>query len=188
MRQLSKGTVAARLVTFATAIVSGFAAHATQIVPTGVEYTNDTIEQGGKLQACIVDTGIISPPAPEIVNFQLLVIDGNSAFKVTAGDLDWAKKSSVAKRISDANFFTGQFNHPGAFKKSITLEGQLVGVLTDFSLNRDFFSAFFGGLYSIQFKRTDIEAPRIYEIQQAPGADIRQTFQKCIRSMRDSLK
>ena len=38
---------------------------AAQIIPTGVEYTNDTIEQGGQLQACIVTTAIISPPAPE---------------------------------------------------------------------------------------------------------------------------
>jgi len=56
-----------RLVTFTFAILFPVLAHAAQVIPTGVEYTNDTIEQGGKLAACIVTTAIISPPAPEIV-------------------------------------------------------------------------------------------------------------------------
>jgi hypothetical protein len=102
-------------------MVPSLAALAAQIIPTGVEYTNDTIEQGSELRACIVTTAIISPPAPEIVNFQLLVVLGRPGFKVTVGDVDWAKQSSTAKRISDANFSTAQFNHPNAFTKKLRL-------------------------------------------------------------------
>jgi hypothetical protein len=92
-------------------------AHAAGVTPSGVEYTNDTVEQGGKLIACIVTTDIISPPAPEIMNFQVLVIGGTHAFKVTVGDVDRTNGSGVAKRISAADFSTAQFNHPNAFKK-----------------------------------------------------------------------
>jgi hypothetical protein len=53
------------LVTLTFAMLFPVLAHATQVSPSGVEYTNDTIEQGGKLAACIVTTAIISPPAPE---------------------------------------------------------------------------------------------------------------------------
>ena len=49
-------------------LVVPLAANATQIVPGGVEYSNDKIGQNGKIQACIVTAAIISPPAPEIVN------------------------------------------------------------------------------------------------------------------------
>jgi hypothetical protein len=95
-----------RLVTFTFAMLFPVLAHAAQVIPTGVEYTNDTIEQGGKLAACIVTTAIISPPAPEIVNFQFLVVGGTHAFKVAAGDVDWTKGAGVAKRISAADFST----------------------------------------------------------------------------------
>jgi hypothetical protein len=87
------------LVTLTFAMLFPVLAHATQVSPSGIEYTNDTIEQGGKLAACIVTTAIISPPAPEIVNFQVLVVGGTHAFKVTAGDVDWTNGSGVAKRI-----------------------------------------------------------------------------------------
>src|SRR6266498_2144065 len=94
------------LVTFTFAMLFPVLAHATQVSPSGVEYTNDTIEQGGKLAACIVTTAIISPPAPVIVNFQVLVVGGTHAFKITAADVDWTKGSGVAKRISAADFST----------------------------------------------------------------------------------
>jgi hypothetical protein len=77
--------------TFTFAILFPVLAHAAQVIPTGVEYTNDTIERGGKLAACIVTTAIISPPAPEIVNFEVLVVGGTHAFKIAAGDADWTK-------------------------------------------------------------------------------------------------
>jgi hypothetical protein len=156
---------------------------AAQIIPTGVEYTNDTIERGGRLQACIVTAAIVSPPAPEIVNFQLLIVLGRPGFKITAGDVDWAKQSSVAKRISDAEFSATQFNHPSAFTKSITPEGQLVATLTDDSVRKDFIDAFFGGAFSIRFKRTDAAGDRTYYIEQAPGADVVSTFEKCVHAM-----
>src|SRR5262245_20626342 len=116
-----------RLMTSTFAILFPLLAHAAQVTPTGVEYTNDTIERGGKLAACIVTTAIISPPAPEIVNFEVLVVGGTHAFKVAAGDVDWTKGSGVAKRISAADFSTTQFNHPRAFKKARVPESFLRG-------------------------------------------------------------
>jgi hypothetical protein len=77
-----------RLMTFTFAILFPLLAHAAQVTPTGVEYANDTIERGGKLAACIVTTAIISPPAPEIVNFEVLVVGGTHAFKIAASDVD----------------------------------------------------------------------------------------------------
>ncbi|MGA7432562.1 MAG: hypothetical protein WBW35_19180 [Xanthobacteraceae bacterium] len=165
------------------ALLANASVRAAQIIPTGVEYTNDTIEQAGQLQACIVTTAIVSPPAPEIVNFQLLIVFGRPGFKVTAGDVDWPKQSNVAKRISDANFSTAQFNHPNAFTKNVTTEGQLVGMLTDDSLREDFINAFFSGGYSIRFKRIDISEDRTYYVKQAPDVDVVNTFAKCVHMM-----
>jgi hypothetical protein len=175
-----------RLVTFTFAKLFPVLAHAAQVIPTGVEYTNDTIEQGGKLAACIVTTAIISPPAPEIVNFQVLVVGGTHAFKVAAGDVDWTKGSGVAKRISAADFSTAQFNHPRAFKKSITSEGQLVGYLREPNLNGEFLKAFFGGRYTIHFMRTDQKDERTYYVEQAPGSDVTNAFRLCLGSMRET--
>jgi hypothetical protein len=174
------------LVTFAFAMLFPVLVHAAQVIPSGVEYTNDTIEQRGKLAACIVTTAIISPPAPEIVNFQVLVIGGTHAFKVTAGDVDWTNGSGVAKRISAADFSTAQFNHPSAFKKSITSEGQLVGYLRTSNLNGEFLKAFFGGRYTIRFIRTDQKDERTYYIEQAPGSDVTNAFRLCLGSMRET--
>jgi len=51
-------------------------------------------------------TANISPPAPEIVNFQVLMILDRPAFKVAAGEVNWTQGSSMAKRISAADFST----------------------------------------------------------------------------------
>jgi hypothetical protein len=173
-------------VTFTFAMLFPVLAHAAEVSPSGVEYTNDTVEQGGRLAACIVTTAIISPPAPEIVNFQVLVIGGTHAFKVTAGDVDWTNGSGVAKRISAANFSTAQFNHPSAFRKSITREGQLVGYLRLPNLSGEFLKAFFGGRFTIRFMRTDQKDERTYYIEQAPGSDVANAFRLCLGSMRET--
>ena len=91
-------------------------AYATQVNPKSVEFTNDKIEQGGTPQACIVTVTITNPPASEVVKFQFMVfINGRFGFMVTAGDMNWSDMSLVAKRIADANFFAGAFNHPDVF-------------------------------------------------------------------------
>jgi hypothetical protein len=155
------------------ALVLTTSAYATQVIHKNVEYTNDSIEQGGKLQACIITAAIITPPAPEVVNFQFMeFVNGRVAFKVTAGDINWTNASSVAKRISEADFFTGAFNQPNAFDKKITTEGQLVAFLKEPGLILDFSAAFFGGNYSIRFRRTDTNDERIYEIEQPVPASV----------------
>ena len=110
------------------ALVMTTSSYATQVVPRYVEFTNDNVEQGGKPQVCVVTVAITNPPEPEVVNFQFMVfINGRFGFKVTAGDMNW-NNMSLAKQIADANFFTAAFNHPNAFDKKITTEGQLVGI------------------------------------------------------------
>jgi hypothetical protein len=160
-------------------------AYATQVNPKSVEFTNDNIEQGGTPQACIVTVTITNPPASEVVKFQFMVfINGRFAFMVTAGDMNWSDMSLVAKRIADANFFAGAFNHPDVFDKQFTAEGQLVAFLADANLNFDFLDAFFGGNFSVRFRRTDIGDERIYEIGQRPGPDIAAGFKACLESMK----
>jgi hypothetical protein len=165
-------------------LVMTTSAYATQVVPKYVEFTNDNVEQGGKPQVCVVTVAITNPPEPEMVNFQFMVfINGRFAFKITAGDMNWSDMSLVTKQIADANFFTGTFNHPNAFDKEIT-EGQLVAFLVDENLPFDFLDAFFGGNFSIRFRRTDISDERIYEIGQQPGPDIAAGFKACLESMK----
>jgi len=159
--------------------------YATQVIPKSVEFTNDKIEQGGQPQACIVTVTIKNPPASEVVKFQFMVfINGRFAFMVTAGDMNWSDMSLVAKRIADANFLTGAFNHPDVFDKQFTTEGQLVAFLVDANLSFDFLDAFFGGNFSVRFRRTDIGDERIYEIGQQPGPDIAAGFKACLESMK----
>jgi len=98
--------------------------------------------------------------------------------------MNWSNMSLVAKQIADANFFTGAFNHPNAFDKKITTEGQLVAFLVDENLPFDFLDAFFGGNFSIRFRRTDISDERINEIGQQPGPDIAAGFKACLESMK----
>ena len=164
-------------------LVMTTSAYETQVVPKYVEFTNDNIEQGGKPQVCAVTVAITNPPEPEVVNFQFMVfINGRFAFKITAGDMNWSDKSLVAKQIADADFVTGAFNHPNAFDKEITTEGQLVAFLVDKNLPFDFLDAFFGGSFSIRFRRTDISDERNYEIGQRPGPDIAAGFKACLES------
>jgi hypothetical protein len=92
--------------------------------------------------------------------------------------------SLVAKRIADANFFARAFNHPDVFDKQVTTEGQLVAFLADANLNFDFLDAFFGGNFSVRFRRTDIGDERIYEIGEQPGPDIAAGFKACLESMK----
>jgi hypothetical protein len=171
------------LVAFMVAVLFCNASRAAQITPSGVEFANDTIEAGGELQACIITVGLVDPPAPEIVNFQFLVAFGQPAFKVTAADVNWSQQSSVAKRISDAEFYSGNFMHPGAFKKNITTEGQFVGVLTDSTLAADFLSAFLHGGFSVRFRRDDSDDDHTYYVEQGPGLSVAKTFQKCLDAM-----
>jgi hypothetical protein len=164
--------------------------NATQVIPQ-VEYTNDNIEQGSDIRACVATASMINPPAPEIVNLQFLAIHGNGqahlAYKVSVGDADWNQHSSVARRIATANFSTGEFNHPDAFKQSMTPDGQLLGVLIDDSLQGAFTKAFWQGHYSIEFTRTDNPDPRTYYVEQGPTRDVAMNFTACMKQVLDSL-
>src|SRR5215471_5887221 len=131
-----------------SAIMMTAPVYATQVIPKSVEFTNDKIEQGGQPQACIVTATITNPPASEVVKFQFMVfINGRFAFMVTAGDMNWSDMSLVAKRIADANFLTGAFNHPDVFDKQFTTEGQLVAFLVDANLSFDFLDAFLAVIF-----------------------------------------
>jgi hypothetical protein len=85
------------LVSIALTASAAASANATQVIPQ-VQYTNDNIEQGGVIRACVATAAMINPPAPEMVNLQFLEIFGNGqirfAYKVTAGDIDWNQQSA----------------------------------------------------------------------------------------------
>jgi hypothetical protein len=182
--------IASTLVSIALAASAAATANATQVIPQ-VQYTNDNIEQGGVIRACVATAAMINPPAQEMVNLQFLVITGNGqarfAYKVTAGEIDWNQRSSVARRIATANFSTGEFNHPDAFNQSITPEGQLLGVLVDGSLQDAFLKAFWGGHYNIEFTRTDNPDLRTYYVEQGPTKDVALNFMACMKQVLDSL-
>src|SRR5262249_9255246 len=132
-----------------------------------------------------------SPPAPEIVNLQFLAISRNGqsllAYKVTTGDVNWTQRTNVARRIATANFSTGEFNHPNAFNQSITPEGQLLGVLTDATLQESFEKAFVLGHYSLEFTRADNPNVRSYYVEQGPSREVVQTFLTCLKHVSNSL-
>jgi hypothetical protein len=163
--------------------------NATQIIPQ-VQYRNASIEQGGVTQGCLITAAMTSPPAPEIVNLQFLAISRNGqsvlAYKVTAGDANWTQRTNVARRIATANFSTGEFNHPKAFNQSITPEGQLLGVLTDPTLEESFEKAFVLGHYSLEFTRADNPDVRTYYVEQGPSRDVVQTFLACLKRVSES--
>jgi len=164
-------------------------ANATQIIPQ-VQYRNDSIEQGGVTQGCMITAAMSSPPAPEVVNLQLLAISRNGqsllAYKVTTGDANWIQGTNVARRIATANFFTSEFNHPNAFKQSITPEGQLLGVLTDPTFQESFEKAFVLGHYSLEVTRADNPDVRTYYVEQGPSQDVVQTFLACLKRVSES--
>jgi hypothetical protein len=144
------------------------------------------------------DSGLKSPPAPEVVNLQLLAVRGTEpnlihyAYKVNAADVTWNQGSSiasaVAKKIDSANFSTAAFNHPDAFKQAVTPMGQIIGVLTDDNLLDDFEKAFFSGRYSIEFKRTDDPDLRKYSVEQAPVPMLTMGFFSCVKDMQELIK
>jgi hypothetical protein len=183
MRTIAAGGLA---MTLAAPAFAG--ALAVQIMPTGVEYANDTIELRGELQGCVVTAVVLTQPNSETVNFQYLLVAGRRGFKVTVSDVDWTKKSLTARRISDASFYTDAFNHPTAFKKNVTPDGQVVAFLIDDTLGKKFFDAFFlGGGYTIEFHRTDVPAIRTYHIERGPPYDVVSIFSKCVHTIADNL-
>jgi hypothetical protein len=152
-------------------------ANATQIT-SNVEYSNDSIQQYGVLQACTITAALKSPRAPEIVNLQFLSfgLDG-LAYKVTA---------DPNKQIAAANFSAAEFNHPNAFKQSVTPEGQLLAVLIDPKLEDEFRTAFLRGHYSLELKRSDAPEVRTYYVEQGPGQDVERAFQSCLAKIYNS--
>ena len=74
-----------------------------------------------------------------------------------------------------------------AFKQSMTPDGQLLGVLTDNSLQGAFTKAFWQGHYSIEFTRTDNPDPRTYYVEQGPTRDVAMNFMACMKQVQDSL-
>lgn len=180
--------IAAPTLAMALAACAFASARAEQVIPTGIEYTNDTIELGGELQGCVVTAAILTRPGSETVNFQYLFVAGRPGFKVAVGDIDWSKQILVAKRISAASFYSTAFNHPTAFKKNVTPTGELVASLIDDSLGKQFFDAFFGGGgYTIEFQRTDVPTVRSYYIERGPRDEVVSTFTKCVRAMAGNL-
>jgi len=62
---------------------SPLSAIAEQVAVTHVEYSNDTISQGGKTIVCVVTMVAISPPDPRVLNFQFLIAKNGLGWKIT---------------------------------------------------------------------------------------------------------
>lgn len=139
-----------RLVTaaaVASLIFAGFSANAEQVVvrKEHVQYSNDTISDGGRTVACIITAAVVVYPDNRVLNFQILSFNnGRVGWKITGGTIDFKTQSATALRALDGSFTSSRFIQKGAFQKSLTPEGQLVGVLVEPDLLPAFVKAFTG--------------------------------------------
>ena len=167
-------------------IVTALAARATcaeQVVVHQVEYSNDSISNGGKTVICVVTMVALALPDPRSLNFQFLVGKGVSGWKITGGLLDTKSMSWKANRVADGEFSSSTFNHDQDFKKQLTPEGQLVGWLMNPSLFADFFFAFDSAPYSVRVRWAGTDEDVTYYIDQPPDQNVRSTLRRCHAGM-----
>jgi hypothetical protein len=162
----------------------GNPARATQVIPGGVEYTNDQIEEAGQLKGCIIVVAIVSPPSPESVNFEFLFVSGRAGFKISVGDIDWNAKSISKKTVVKGDFGSREFAYHDAFTGSVSPEGSYVAFLKNDNLTTRFMMGFISGRYSISFLRSDQKDVREYGIEQIPAPKtVIDSFKACIDSI-----
>lgn len=156
---------------------------AEQVVVHHVEYSNDTITDAGHLMACVVTLAVVAPPDPRVLNFQFLQFNGRAAWKITGGVINWKDHSAVAKRVAEGNFSAATFLYHDAFQKSLTPEGQLVGVLTRGELYPSFAQSFFQSPYSVSVRWEDATDETVYYIQESPPSAVIKSFRDCIATL-----
>lgn len=156
---------------------------AEQIIPRHVEYTNDSVTDGGKLVGCVVTLVVVSPGDPRTLNFQFLAAQNGLAWKITGGMLNSARNAIRALRASDGGFSTNTFNKPGAFLKQITPGGQLLGTLQEPQLAGALANAFFQQPYLIEITWRGQNDPLTYYIDTSPPLSVAAKFSECVSKL-----
>lgn len=158
-------------------------AHAEQVIPRIVEYSNDSISDQGKTVACVVAVVIVSPPDQRTLNFQFLSFKERAGWKITGGLMNWATQTMTALIAQDGSFSSSAFVAPRAFAKSLTPEGQLVGVLTQPDRLPDFVAAFFKGRYVVAVRWQRQPNELTYYVDKPPSTKVKSDFLDCIKNM-----
>jgi len=171
---------------FVPSLAAAFAlatAHAEQVIVRQTDYSNDSITDGGRIVACIVTASVEAPPDRRVLNFQFIQLQGRVAWKITGGIMDWKQVSVVANPVSDGSFSSNKFSVPNAFQKSLTPEGQLLGVLVKDEFYTMFAQAFFQTPYSVSVTWRNAKEPTVYYINKSPAATIIHQFRSCVSDL-----
>ena len=156
---------------------------AEQIIAKQIEYSNDFISDQGKPIACVVTLVVVALPDPRTLNFQFLWFKERAGWKITGGKMNLNTQSMTALRARDGRFSSISFLAPGAFSKSLTPEGQLLGVLIMPEHLKGFITAFFSGPYSIAVTWDDSPEEPTYYIPNPPPDDVYAKFLSCVRTL-----
>jgi hypothetical protein len=155
-------------------------ARAEQVIVRAIDYSNDSISDGGKTVACVVTVVAEAPPGPRVLNFQFIAFRNALGWKITGGLMDWKSMNLVASRGADGGFTTGTFIHDQEFKKNTTPERQLVGLLQNGALSDDFLKAFFNSPYTVRVRWQDAGEDVTYYIAQRPDLKVLGQFNTCV--------
>jgi hypothetical protein len=157
-------------------------ANAEQIIVRDVDYSNDSISDQGKTAACIVTLVVASPPDQRILNFQFLAFKATAGWKITGGRTDWDTQAMTALRARDGSFSSSSFAVPEVFRKSLTPEGQLVGILTQPEQLSAFTTAFFTRPYTA-VTWEGLSEELTYYVAFPPPEDVKAKFLMCVQTL-----
>jgi len=90
--------------TFAVGMLAALSASAERVAARQIEYSNDSISDGGKTVICEMTHVAMSPPDPRVLNFQFLANKNMVGWKITGGLMDWKTMNIIANRVTDDGF------------------------------------------------------------------------------------
>jgi hypothetical protein len=163
----------------ALAALGGAAAQAAEI-PGLIAYRNGAVLQAEGVRLCSVSVVMTNAPGDETLEFQLLASSERFGFKLTAARFDAAAGRLRPYRLDDADFSAPSFAFDRPFGKRTTVTGQVVGVLGETILARDYFEAFFRGRFVLQFRPAGSDAATRYLVGQPAGEAVRRSFTACV--------
>ena len=156
---------------------------AEQVAVRQIEYSNDSISDGGKTVICEVTLVAMSPPDSRVLNFQFLANKNVVGWKITGGLMDWKTMSIVASRVTNGGFTSSNFYHDKDFKTQFTPEGQMMGWLQKTALYPDFILAFTASPYSVRVRWEGASEDAIYYIDQSRGPKIVEALNACYKTL-----
>ncbi|MFO1059781.1 MAG: hypothetical protein U1E53_22780 [Dongiaceae bacterium] len=163
-------------------LAPGGAAHAVEI-PGLAAYRNDMVRQDEAVRLCAVTLVLANAAGDETVEFRLLASDKRFGFKLSAAAFDPAARALRPYRLADADFSAPAFAYDRPFGKRATLTGQVVAMLGEAILARDYLDAFFAGRFYLQFRREGRDSATRYLVFQPPGETVRRTFGECLKRL-----